>query len=83
MTDLSLTEASGNSWSLTTSGSANVIDYGQCHYWWPQPTYVPWPVYLPCHRACTCPNCRGDCCSCADCKIKRLEKRLADLEAKR
>lgn len=34
------------------------------------------------HRICTCPNCNGSCCDCADCKVKRLEARVAELEQK-
>lgn len=35
------------------------------------------------HRVCACPNCDGSCCDCADCKVKRLEARVAELEKNR
>jgi hypothetical protein len=61
-------------------------------YYYPTPTYHnPWPTYYPstttivirgsAHRVCTCPNCAGDCCACADCEVTRLKKRVAALEA--
>lgn len=57
------------------------------------PTYYPWvPTVYPltitnvtvvtgtAHRVCACPKCDGSCCDCADCKVKRLEQRVAELE---
>lgn len=77
----------GGSADISSSllGSRNCIDYNQWDYWngcrpyWPieRTTTI---VVTSGHRACSCPKCAGDCCDCADCKVKRLEKRVADLE---
>ena len=66
-----------------TSRSLGVVDYGRYCYGWPYPYPVPYPYPIPglVHRACSCPNCDGSCCSCDSCKIRRFEKRVADLEA--
>jgi hypothetical protein len=70
-------------------GDGNAI--GTTFRWyWQEPYYPYHPGYTHTittivvngHRVCGCPNCDGDCCSCADCKVKRLEKRVAELEAK-
>lgn len=57
--------------------------YGSLTGWWPGYGYpIHYPTTTP-HRLCSCPNCKGDCCDCADCKVKRLEKRVAELEKER
>jgi hypothetical protein len=63
-----------------------VVDYGQYQNWGYWDGYYPYPrpitithVTLNGHRVCACPKCAGDCC---DCKVKRLEARVAELEGK-
>lgn len=72
-TDLSLNNA--------LSGANNALGYyGTWYPGWYSPTQT---IVISGHRYCTCPNCTGGCCDCADCKVKRLEKRVAELEKSR
>ena len=72
--------------NLLIGGNAVVNDWNywdgwRPYPWWPTPPTVYAPVIVTTrHRICTCPNCDGSCCDCADCKVKRLEQRVADLE---
>lgn len=80
--------ANGNTLDLNYQG--NVVDW--CRPLYPQPTYYWYPYSVVVerttlitngHRICSCPKCAGDCCDCADCRVKRLEKRVAELERDR
>ena len=74
-TDLSLNNA--------LSGANNALGYYGT--WYPDYRYYSptTTIVVTGHRSCGCPKCAGDCCDCAECKVKRLEKRVAELEKAR
>lgn len=83
LTSSSLTKRSGPAWDISYPANT-VTDWG---YWDGVGTYpylrtLTVGVNLSSHRVCGCPKCAGDCCDCADCKVKRLEARVAELEGK-
>lgn len=88
MMNSTLYDASGSPLGPPAMG---IVDYGQQQSWGYWDGFRPYPLTLTNwtitttngHHACGCPNCAGDCCACADCKVKRLEQRVAELEEER
>jgi len=84
-----------DSGNLLQRNGGNLLEYAQRSlvggpyyhadppYWWNPPWRPTTTIVVTSgHRVCACPKCAGDCCDCADCKVRRLEKRVAELEGK-